>query len=118
TRSSTFMTVAIGMPTEFVTPMRQMPMWPAFERAAHTLAYDGAIVADNMAGAEPSREQWAEVEMPTFVIDGGTTPWLSDGADALAAVLPNARRRTIAAQQHDVDPVALAPVLIEFFQQA
>src|SRR5262245_46479457 len=25
-----FMTVAIGMPAEFVAPMRQMPIWPAF----------------------------------------------------------------------------------------
>jgi hypothetical protein len=112
-----FMTAAVGLPAEFVAPMRDMPMWPALEGAAHTLAYDGALVADNMGGDTPSPAQWSGVKVPTLVIDGATTPWLSDGADALAAVLPNARRRTIAGQQHDVDPAALAPVLIEFFQE-
>ncbi len=52
---------------------------------------------------------------PTLVMDGGTTPWLSHAADAVAETLPNAQRRTIAGQPHNVDPQALAPVLIEFF---
>jgi pimeloyl-ACP methyl ester carboxylesterase len=112
-----FMTAAVGMPAEFVAPMRELPMWPALEGAAHTLAYDGAVVAGNMRGDRPSPEQWSRVTMPTLVIDGGTTPWLSDGADALAAVLPNARRRTLTGQQHDIDPAALAPVLSEFFRE-
>ena len=111
------MTAAVGVPTEFVAPMRRMPIWPAFEGAAHTLAYDGALVAENMAGEAPSPERWVDVKMRTLVIDGGTTQWLSDGADALGAVLPNVRRRTIPGQQHDIDPAALAPVLIEFFQE-
>ena len=40
---------------------------------------------------------------------------LSHAADAVAETLPNAQRRTIAGQPHNVDPQALAPVLIEFF---
>jgi hypothetical protein len=111
-----FMTAAVGMPGEFVAPMRGMPMWPALEGAAHTLAYDGTVVAETMAGEKPSPEQWASVTAPTLVLDGGTTQWLTSGADALAAALPNAQRRTIAGQQHDVDANALAPVLIDFFQ--
>src|SRR5262249_20583942 len=39
-----FMTTAVGLPTEFVAPMREMPMWPGMEAVAHTLAYDGRIV--------------------------------------------------------------------------
>jgi len=112
-----FMTVAVGMPVEFVAQMREMPIWPAFEEAAHTLAYDGAVIAEHMTGEEPAPERWVEVKMPTLVIDGGTTPWISRGADAVAAVLPNVQRRTIPGQQHDVDPAALAPVLIEFFEE-
>lgn len=112
-----FMTAAVGMPVEFVAPMREMPMWPALEGGAHTLAYDGAVVAGDMRGDTPSPEEWTALTMPTLVIDGGTTPWLSDGADALTAVLPNARRRTIPGQQHDVDPAELAPVLSEFFRE-
>src|SRR5262249_39557257 len=112
-----FMTAAVGMPAEFVAPMRETPMWPALEAGAHTLAYDGAVVAETMGGDRPSPGRWSGVVVPTLALDGGTTPWLSDGADALAAVLPNAKRRTIPGQQHDVDPAALAPVLIEFFQE-
>jgi pimeloyl-ACP methyl ester carboxylesterase len=112
-----FLTAAVGLPAEFVAPMRETPMWPALEAAAQTLAYDGAVVAETMGGDRPSPEHWSGVVVPTLVLDGGTTPWLSDGADALAAVLPNAQRQTIPGQQHDIDPAALAPVLIEFFQE-
>jgi pimeloyl-ACP methyl ester carboxylesterase len=110
-----FMTAAVGLPAEFVAPMRQAPMWPALASQAHTLAYDATIVAPDMAGSKPAAGDWASVTAPVLVIDGGTTPWLSEGADAIAAVLPNARRHTIAGQQHDVDAGALAPVLTGFF---
>lgn len=38
------------------------------------------------------------------------------GADALAAILPNARRGMLEGQTHDVNAEVLAPVLREFFQ--
>jgi pimeloyl-ACP methyl ester carboxylesterase len=113
-----FMTAAVGLPGEFVGPMRELPMWPALEAAAHTLAYDGAIVGPDMTGDKPSRVEWASVSAPTLVLDGATSPWLSQGADALASALPNAHRRTLAGQQHDVDAAAIAPVLIDFFHGA
>jgi pimeloyl-ACP methyl ester carboxylesterase len=110
-----FMTQAAGMPAEFVAPMRGMPMWPAFEAAAHTLAYDGAVVRDDMQGHKPSPERWASMDTPTLILDGGTTPWLSAGAEALATVLSEPTRRTLTGQTHDVDPDAVAPAVIEFF---
>jgi pimeloyl-ACP methyl ester carboxylesterase len=113
-----FMTAAVGLPAEFVAPMREMSMWPALEAVAHTLADDGAIVAPDMTGEEPSQMEWAPVAVATLVLDGATTPWLSQGADALASALPNARRRTLTGQQHDVEAAALAPILIDFFQSA
>ena len=49
-------------------------------------------------------------------IDGAASPpWLGDAAQGLVDVLPEARRRTIDGQTHDVDPALLAPVLGEFF---
>jgi hypothetical protein len=45
-----FMTAAVGLPAEFVAPMRSMPMWPDMEAVAHTLAYDGTIVGESMSG--------------------------------------------------------------------
>jgi hypothetical protein len=51
-----------------------------------------------------------------LVIDGGASPpWLGNAAQGLVDVLPEARRRTIDGQTHDVDPALLAPVLGEFF---
>lgn len=111
-----FMTAAVGMPAQFVTPMRSMPMWPAMEATAHTLAYDGRVVADTLTGKPVTPKQWAAVTMPTLVADGGTTPWLSAGAAAIASVLPNAQRRTLQGQPHDVAPEAIAPAITEFIE--
>jgi pimeloyl-ACP methyl ester carboxylesterase len=110
-----FMTAAAGVPAQFVTPMRGMPMWPEMEALAHTLAYDGRVVGNNMSGSEVSRARWASVTIPTVVIDGGQTPGLAQGADAIAAALPDARRRTLTGQTHDVAADAIAPALREFF---
>lgn len=57
----------------------------------------------------------ASVAVPTLVIDGGTTPWMSHAAQATASALPNAHRRTLEGQPRNVDPEALAPTLMEFF---
>jgi pimeloyl-ACP methyl ester carboxylesterase len=107
-----FMTAAVGMPKEFVAPMRQMPFWAAQEAVAHTLIYDATIMGDySLPRARVSR-----VQVPTLVIDGGQMPWLSHAADAVAATLPKAQRRTLAGQPHNVDAGAIAPALIEFFK--
>ncbi len=110
-----FMTAGVGLPTEFVTPMRAMPMWPFMEAVAHTLSYDGAIVADTLNGKPVTAKQWTSITMPTIVMDGGATPWLSTGAEAIAKTLPKAKRQTLEGQTHDVAPEAIAPVLEEFF---
>ena len=107
-----FMTAAVGMPKEFVAPMRQAPFWAAQEAVAHTLIYDATIMGDYSL----PRTRIARVQVPTLVIDGGQTPWLSSAADAVAASLPKAQRRTIAGQPHNVDAAALAPTLAEFFK--
>jgi hypothetical protein len=56
------------------------------------------------------------VTVPTLVLDGSASmPFMQPGTDALAAAMPNATRRTLADQQHNVDAAVLAPVLAEFF---
>ena len=110
-----FLTVAAGVPAQFVAPMRGMPVWAAFEAAAHSLAYDGAVVGDSMSGKPLSKQRWSSIVVPTLVIDGATAPWMSRGADALAKVLPNAQRRTVPGQPHDFSAEAIAPLLVEFF---
>jgi pimeloyl-ACP methyl ester carboxylesterase len=106
-----FMTQAVGLPVELVAQMRHAPFWPAQEALAHTLIYDATLVGDYSL---PTK-RLASVMVPTLVIDGGETPWLSHAAQAVADVLPHAQRRTLKGQPHNVDAEALAPALIEFF---
>jgi pimeloyl-ACP methyl ester carboxylesterase len=107
-----FFTEAVGMPAEFVAQMRQAPWWSAQEALAHTTIYDATIMGDYT----PPRETIERVQVSTLVIDGGQSPWLSDSANAVAAALANGRRQTLAGQQHNVDPAAIAPALVEFFK--
>jgi len=101
-----------GAPAEAVAGMRETPIWSMFESVAPTLAYDNAIMGD---GSVPS-ERMASVTVPTLVIDGGASPaFMHNAAQAAADALPNAQRRTLEGQTHDVAPEALAPVLEEFF---
>jgi pimeloyl-ACP methyl ester carboxylesterase len=61
--------------------------------------------------------RWASISVPTLVLDGGASEqFMHTGAQALAEVLPNAKRGTLEGQTHDVNAEALAPVLIEFFK--
>jgi pimeloyl-ACP methyl ester carboxylesterase len=110
-----FLTTAVGIPAEYLTPMRESPMWPGMKAVAHTLAYDGAVVGDSMAGTPAAAERWQTVTVPTLVLDGAQTPWMSTGADALSKALPRGQRRTLAGQEHGVAAEAIAPVLADFF---
>ena len=101
-----------GAPAEAVAGMRQTPIWPFFEAVAPTLAYDNAIMGD---GSVPI-ERLASITVPTLVMDGGASPaFVQNAGQAVALALPNAQRRTLEGQAHDVAPEVLAPVLMEFF---
>lgn len=83
-----------------------------FESVAPTLAYDNTIMGN---GSVPTK-RIASVTVPTLVIDGGASPaFMHNAAQAVADALPNAGRRTLEGQTHDVAPEVLAPVLGEFF---
>jgi pimeloyl-ACP methyl ester carboxylesterase len=111
-----FLTEAVGVPAEYVAPMRDTPMWAGFEAVAHTLPYDGAIMDGTLSGKALPAQRWASVKIPTLVADGGASgPAMHSAAQALADLLPDARRRTLDGQEHAVDPAILAPVLIDFF---
>jgi len=107
-----FLTKAVGMPAEFVAPMRQSPFWAAQEAFAPTLVYDATLMADYSL----PKERIAKATVETLVIDGGTVPWMSQAAQAVADTLPHAHRHTLAGQPHNVADEAMAPVLIEYFQ--
>ena len=111
-----FLTTGAAARADTVASMRSAPFWPAMEAMAHTLAYDGTVMGDTMSGRPLQGDRWASVTMPTLVMDGGASPdWARNSARALAAVLPDARYRTIEGQTHGVTDEAIAPVLEEFF---
>jgi pimeloyl-ACP methyl ester carboxylesterase len=111
-----FLTEAVGVPAEYVAPMRDTPMWAGFEAVAHTLPYDGAIMDGTLSGKALPAQRWASVKIPTLVADGGASgPAMHSAAQALADLLPDALRRTLDGQEHAVDPAILAPVLMDFF---
>ncbi len=112
-----FMITTVGVPSEMVAGMRQSPVWSGFTAVAHTLAYDAAFTTDLQRGKPLPTDRWANVTIPTLVVDGGASlAWMHNGAEAVAQVLANAQRRTLAGQQHDVAPEVLAPVLVEFYK--
>lgn len=111
-----FMTQPVGVPAEYVGPMRNEPFWPAFEAVAPTLVYEATFMGDTMSGQPAPLKRWASVAVPTLVIDGGASaPWVHRAAQALADVIVGAERRTLEGQSHDVAPEVLAPVLGKFF---
>jgi pimeloyl-ACP methyl ester carboxylesterase len=112
-----FLTQAVGIPAEFLGGMEQDPSWDGMLKVAHTVPYDGAFVADEMQGKPLPTDRWANVTVPTLVIEGGASEaFFHSGADALAKVLKNATRKTLEGQTHEVAPEAIVPVLEEYFK--
>lgn len=105
-----FFTEAIGLPAEYIAPMREGEFWAQMEATATGLTYDAELIGDFALPAQ----RLSAITVPTLVIDGGTIPWISHTADAVAAAVPSAERRTLTGQPHNVADDAMAPVVIDF----
>jgi pimeloyl-ACP methyl ester carboxylesterase len=114
--ASYFMRQGMGVPRPLVGVFRlARPLWRNLEAVAHTLPYDYAVMNGTVHGKPLAREPWASVTPRTLVLDGGKSPTsLHKAADALAAHLPHAARRTLEGQSHNLSMRVLAPVLEEF----
>ncbi|GAA2353624.1 alpha/beta fold hydrolase [Dactylosporangium salmoneum] len=100
----------VGMPAEAIAGFRASPAFATLEAIAPTLAYDDAALAPGRVRPEVA----ASVVVPAVVIAGGASPaWLCDAARETAAALPWATFEVLDGQTHDVDPAALAPLLIK-----
>jgi len=110
------LTSVIGLPAEAVDEMARAPWWAAMVAAAPTLVYDHA--ATHEINVDPDwRRRWAAVTAPAIVCSGGQSfPGMIEAADAVAAALPNASRRTLPGQGHRPAPDAIVPVLVEFLR--
>jgi pimeloyl-ACP methyl ester carboxylesterase len=114
---SYFMREGMGAPRVLVGALRlARPIWRNLEAVSHTLPYDYAVMDGTVHGRPLGGEPWASIAIPTLVLDGGKSPEsLRRAADALALAMPNARRRTLDGQSHNLSMKALAPVLEEVF---
>jgi pimeloyl-ACP methyl ester carboxylesterase len=106
----------MGVPPIIVTFMRLTPFWSKSKAVAHTLPYDWAVLGSTMAGKPLAPEEWAGVTTPTLVMAGEKSPaQLQKAAQALVAVLPNARLHLLAGQSHNPSMKAVAPPVSAFF---
>lgn len=111
-----FMTQALLVPEEHLEPMKNDPMWKDMERLAHTLAYDGTVVKDVMAGEPWPADTWASINSPTLVVCGGESEaFFHTAAKTLVADLADAEYRSLDGQGHEVAPEALVPLLEAFY---
>jgi hypothetical protein len=69
-------------------------------------------------GFKLDADRVARVAAPTRVMDGGQTPRMSRGAEALADALPDGTHCGLEGQERGPDPDVVAPVLIDFFAAA
>lgn len=125
-----FMTQALLIPQEFVDMMKNAPPpegtyaegvkppdWSDMEQVAHTLAYDGLIAREYLAGKPLPEKRWSAFTGAGLVLVGGNSePFFQDGAKALAADMPNIQYQILEGQDHAVSPMALAPVLVDFLR--
>lgn len=108
----------VGVPDDMLAGMRQSPFWQGMEALAPTLVYDAAALGDDRT---VPAERAKAIAVPTLLMDGGASleimPFMRASANALATAIPNAERKTLEGQRHDVDIKVLAPVLAEFFKK-
>lgn len=109
----------VGAPDEAIAGMRASAAWPGMVAMAPTLAYDNAVLGEDRSVPAGMA---AKIRATTLVMDGGaslkTMPFMRPTADKLAMAIPDAQRRTIEGQAHDVDSKVLAPILVKFFSSA
>jgi pimeloyl-ACP methyl ester carboxylesterase len=109
----------VGLPRFLIATMPLFPAWKKLKAAAPTLVYDATIMEGTQAGRPLPTDRWAAAELPVLVADGAKSPaWLHRGSEALAALLPNATRRSIDGANHMVQAGRVAPLAASFLADA
>jgi pimeloyl-ACP methyl ester carboxylesterase len=103
----------IGVPAEFIEPIRNEPFWLAMEPHARMLSRDADLLRDFSLPAE----RYESITAPVLLLTGGSIPWLRQGLQALVETLPNAELRTLPDQQHDITPEVLAAAVGDFLAE-
>jgi len=112
-----FMTKGIGLPGFVVAMMKLMPGWKGMTAVAHTLPYDAQVLGENCFGAPMDAAQWAAIDLPVLVVNGGKSPaWMKASNRELAAAVPGAEHTEVPGQNHMIKATAVAPVISGFLR--
>ena len=105
----------VGMTPEMIEGAKQSPIWPLMQSIGPTIAYDGRFMFGGYYSEGKFPGRWKKATLPVLVLNGDASfPFMPMAADAVAAELPNASRKTLAGQDHGPKPDVMAPVLREF----
>lgn len=104
------MTEMVGVPAQYIEPMKRDPSWEDMVRYAHTFVYEGRILRGLQDGKPLPPERWS-INAPIAVAIGGEgESYFRVGADALAALLPKVTVLTLPGQGHGAFWAAPGPV--------
>jgi pimeloyl-ACP methyl ester carboxylesterase len=106
-----FLTEAAGVPAEYISGMKQDPMWETMLSIAPTIAYDAAAMGDTMQGSAEPLQQFSGIDVPALVLHADDNPRMVDAAAALAAVMPKGEARLHEGAQHGFPAEAMAATL-------
>ncbi|WP_375000359.1 alpha/beta fold hydrolase [Aeromicrobium sp. CTD01-1L150] len=95
-----FMTQALGIPAEWVEGMKQDPSWEQMSALAHTYAYDGRIMRGLQDGTALPRDRWSTRAPVHVVVGENSEPFVLEGANALAEILPRVTIEVLPGQDH------------------
>lgn len=106
----------VGAPGFAVWFMSLTPVWKQLKKSAYSLPHDLSIVEPFQHQVRLTRSDWADITMPTLVMDGAKSPvYMRMAQRQWAEVLPNASLKSLPGQDHNVKTEAIVPELKSFF---
>jgi pimeloyl-ACP methyl ester carboxylesterase len=101
-----------GAPPEVIDMIKAGPDWPGMLPIAHTLAYDITLCNGGVAPVD----RLAKIPVRTLALAGGAGfGWAVEGAQTIAATIPDASFQILSGQGHGPADEVLAAILRGFF---
>lgn len=103
-----FMTDIVGVPTDQLAALRELPVWQARLAAVHTIPREfRAAVAYQF-----NPDEWSDLKIPVLLLSGSDTTWAPEPMSRLERALHNTRVAVMPGQQHVAMDTA-KPVFLE-----